>query len=67
MWPGLIKRKGSIYMLAFACVIITIFAQGAWAGPDYGGRLWFVYDKIRVKEVIHRNYKEAKFYNSGMG
>ena len=35
--------------------------------PDYGGRLWFVYDKIRNKEVIHRNYKEAKFYNSGMG
>ena len=35
--------------------------------PDYGGRLWFIYDKIREKEVIHRNYKEAKFYNSGMG
>jgi len=35
--------------------------------PDYGGRLWFVYDKIRQKELIHRNYKEAKFYNSGMG
>jgi tetratricopeptide (TPR) repeat protein len=35
--------------------------------PDYGGRLWFVYDKIRQKEVIHRNYKEAMFYNSGMG
>jgi len=29
--------------------------------PDYGGRLWFIYDKIRKKEVIHRNYKEAKF------
>ena len=35
--------------------------------PDYGGRLWFVYDKIREKEVIHRIYKEAKLYNSGMG
>jgi len=35
--------------------------------PDYGGRLWFIYDKIREKEVIHRNYKEAKFYNAGMG
>ena len=35
--------------------------------PEYGGRLWFIYDKIRKKEVIHRNYKEAKFYNSGMG
>ena len=35
--------------------------------PDYGGRLWFIYDKIRKKEVIHRNFKEAKFYNSGMG
>lgn len=35
--------------------------------PAYGGRLWFIYDKIRQKEVIHRNYKEAKFYNSGMG
>ena len=35
--------------------------------PDYGGRLWFVYDKIRQKEVIHRNFKEAKFYNAGMG
>jgi tetratricopeptide (TPR) repeat protein len=35
--------------------------------PDYGGRLWFIYDKIRNREVIHRNYKEAKFYNSGMG
>ncbi len=35
--------------------------------PDYGGRLWFVYDKIRHKEVIHRNYKTAKFYNAGMG
>ncbi|MEN8227914.1 MAG: DUF5107 domain-containing protein [Bacteroidota bacterium] len=35
--------------------------------PDYGGRLWFVYDKIRQKEVIHRNYKEAKLYTSGMG
>jgi len=35
--------------------------------PEYGGRLWFIYDKIRQKEVIHRNYKTAKFYNSGMG
>ena len=35
--------------------------------PEYGGRIWFIYDKIRKKEVIHRNYKEAKFYNSGMG
>lgn len=35
--------------------------------PDYGGRLWFVYDKILGKEIIHRNYKEAKFYNAGMG
>ncbi len=35
--------------------------------PDYGGRLWFIYDKVRQKEVIHRNYKEAKFYNAGMG
>ena len=34
---------------------------------DYGGRLWFIYDKIRGKEVIHRDYKEAKFYNAGMG
>ncbi len=35
--------------------------------PDYGGRLWFVYDKILGKEIIHRDYKEAKFYNAGMG
>jgi tetratricopeptide (TPR) repeat protein len=35
--------------------------------PDYGGRLWFLYDKIRQKEVIHRNFKETKFYNAGMG
>jgi len=35
--------------------------------PQYGGRLWFIYDKIRQKEVIHRNFKEAKFYNAGMG
>ncbi|MEN8202242.1 MAG: DUF5107 domain-containing protein [Bacteroidota bacterium] len=35
--------------------------------PEYGGRLWFIYDKIRQKEVIHRIYKEAKLYNSGMG
>jgi tetratricopeptide (TPR) repeat protein len=35
--------------------------------PDYGGRLWFVYDKILKKEIIHRDYKEAKFYNAGMG
>ncbi|KPL13491.1 MAG: hypothetical protein AMS26_14215 [Bacteroides sp. SM23_62] len=35
--------------------------------PDYGGRLWFIFDKIRKKEVIHRNFKEAKFYNAGMG
>ena len=35
--------------------------------PDYGGRLWFVYDKVLGKEIIHRDYKEAKFYNAGMG
>ena len=23
--------------------------------PEYGGRLWFIYDNIREKEVIHRN------------
>jgi tetratricopeptide (TPR) repeat protein len=35
--------------------------------PDYGGRLYSVYDKVRKREVIHRIYTAAKFYNAGMG
>ena len=35
--------------------------------PEYGGRVWFLYDKIRKREVIHRVYTDAKFYNAGMG
>jgi tetratricopeptide (TPR) repeat protein len=35
--------------------------------PDYGGRLYYMYDKIRKREVIHRINTAAKFYNAGMG
>lgn len=35
--------------------------------PDYGGRLWFMYDKINEREVIHRVHTDAKIYNAGMG
>jgi tetratricopeptide (TPR) repeat protein len=35
--------------------------------PDYGGRLYYMYDKVRKREVIHRIYTAAKFYNAGMG
>jgi tetratricopeptide (TPR) repeat protein len=35
--------------------------------PDYGGRLYYMYDKIRNREVIHRINTAAKFYNAGMG
>jgi tetratricopeptide (TPR) repeat protein len=35
--------------------------------PDYGGRLYYMYDKIRRREVIHRINTAAKFYNAGMG
>ncbi len=35
--------------------------------PDYGGRIWFIYDKILGKDIILHDYKEAKFYNAGMG
>src|SRR5512136_518445 len=34
---------------------------------DYGGRLYYMYDKVRRREVIHRIYTAAKFYNAGMG
>lgn len=35
--------------------------------PDYGGRLWFMYDKINKREVIHRVHTDAMIYNAGMG
>lgn len=35
--------------------------------PDYGGRLYYMYDKVRRREVIHRIHTAAKFYNAGMG
>jgi tetratricopeptide (TPR) repeat protein len=35
--------------------------------PDYGGRLYYMFDKIRNREVIHRINTAAKFYNAGMG
>lgn len=35
--------------------------------PDYGGRLYYLYDKVRKREVIHRVNTDAKFYNAGMG
>jgi tetratricopeptide (TPR) repeat protein len=35
--------------------------------PDYGGRLYYMYDKVRQREVIHRISTAAKFYNAGMG
>ncbi len=35
--------------------------------PDYGGRIYYLYDKIRRREVIHRINTAAKFYNAGMG
>jgi tetratricopeptide (TPR) repeat protein len=35
--------------------------------PDYGGRLYYMYDKVRKREVIHRIDTAAKFYNAGMG
>src|SRR5512136_400883 len=35
--------------------------------PDYGGRLYYMYDKVRRREVIHRIYTASKFYNAGMG
>jgi tetratricopeptide (TPR) repeat protein len=35
--------------------------------PDYGGRLYYMYDKIRDRDVIHRINTAAKFYNAGMG
>ena len=35
--------------------------------PDYGGRLYYMYDKVRKREVIHRIYTASKFYNAGMG
>lgn len=41
MWLRLVKRSEFINMFTFAFVII-IFAQQAWAGPEYGGRLRMV-------------------------
>jgi len=35
--------------------------------PDYGGRLYYMFDKVRNREVIHRINTDAKFYNAGMG
>lgn len=35
--------------------------------PDYGGRLWFLYDKINRRDVIHRVHTDAKILNAGMG
>ncbi|MCX6991843.1 MAG: DUF5107 domain-containing protein [Kiritimatiellaeota bacterium] len=35
--------------------------------PGYGGRLWFMYDKINRRDVIHRVHTDAKMYNAGMG
>ncbi len=35
--------------------------------PDYGGRLYYMFDKVRQREVIHRINTAAKFYNAGMG
>jgi tetratricopeptide (TPR) repeat protein len=35
--------------------------------PEYGGRLYYLYDKVRKREVIHRINTDAKFYNAGMG
>ena len=35
--------------------------------PEYGGRLYYLYDKVRRREVIHRINTDAKFYNAGMG
>lgn len=35
--------------------------------PDYGGRLWFMYDKINRRDVIHRVHTDASIRNAGMG
>lgn len=35
--------------------------------PDYGGRLWFMYDKINRRDIIHRVHTDAKICNAGMG
>ncbi|MEN8255533.1 MAG: DUF5107 domain-containing protein [Verrucomicrobiota bacterium] len=35
--------------------------------PDYGGRLWYAYDKLKKREIFHRVNTEAKVYNAGMG
>ncbi|OGD21193.1 MAG: hypothetical protein A2W03_10485 [Candidatus Aminicenantes bacterium RBG_16_63_16] len=35
--------------------------------PEYGGRLYYMFDKVRKREAIHRINTAAKFYNAGMG
>ena len=35
--------------------------------PNYGGRLWYIYDKLKQCEVLHKVNTDAKIYNAGMG